>query len=237
MMRPEDAGEVHEDGTLTFLRSWAWKREHRVRFHRPYTHTVMLDGSVYKKLVLQQAAFSSEGFASTVWDSAIVISKYFERWPALCKGKWCLDLSAGCGLVGLVLGCLNASVAATDLAPNLQLLQRNFTSNGISGHIMEHRWGADTAALNPPFDVIVACDVMYVEAAVGSLVDSLVALSSPTTLILVAHGRNRQAEPAFLTACLGKLALEDVPYDDLHPVYRCSDVRVCRLRCLGNKDG
>ncbi len=28
---------------------------------------------------------------------------------------------------------------------------------GISGQIMEHRWGAETAALNPPFDVIVAC--------------------------------------------------------------------------------
>ncbi len=35
-----------------------------------------------------------------VWDSSIVMSKYFERWGSRWAGKKCLDLSAGCGLVG-----------------------------------------------------------------------------------------------------------------------------------------
>lgn len=38
--------------------------------------------------------------APAVWDSSIVMAKFFERWPALVQGKRCLDLSAGCGLVG-----------------------------------------------------------------------------------------------------------------------------------------
>ena len=35
-----------------------------------------------------------------MWDSAIVVAKYAERWADRYKGRRCLDLSAGCGLVG-----------------------------------------------------------------------------------------------------------------------------------------
>lgn len=36
-----------------------------------------------------------------VWDSSIVASKYLEKLgPSWLEGKRCLDLSAGCGLVG-----------------------------------------------------------------------------------------------------------------------------------------
>lgn len=66
-----------------------------------------------------------------VWDSSIVLSKYFERHPQLVEGKRCLDLSAGCGLVGLVLCKLGSDVVATDLKENLPLLQRNFNENGM----------------------------------------------------------------------------------------------------------
>jgi hypothetical protein len=80
-----------------------------------------------------------------------------------------------------------------------------------------------------PETVGVLADVMYVADAVGALVDSLCALSSPQTRIIMAHGRNRQAEAAFLNACAGRLNVADIPYDDLHHVYRCGDVRVCQL--------
>lgn len=77
----------------------------RVRFHRPYLHTISAldggDGSTV--LTVGQAKFEAEGFASTVWDSSIVLAKYFERWRGQYAGKRCLDLSAGCGLVGAAL--------------------------------------------------------------------------------------------------------------------------------------
>jgi predicted nicotinamide N-methyase len=66
----------------------------------------------------------------SVWDSAIVLSKWAERHSALIAGKRCLDLSAGCGLVAAALAALGAEVVATDLAPNLPLLRANCEANG-----------------------------------------------------------------------------------------------------------
>ncbi|KAI8472236.1 MAG: putative methyltransferase-domain-containing protein [Monoraphidium minutum] len=188
-----------------FCRAWAWKREHRPdrdRFHRPYTHALALpppaaapgggngDGGAGGAgggaaiaptcvLVIKQRKFGPEGFASTVWDSSIVLSKWAERWPARVAGRRCLDLSAGCGLVGIVLARLGAAVVATDLAPNLQLLRDNCDANApCAVRVVEHRWGAGVAPLAPPFDYVFGCDLMYVEEAVPDLVETLRALAS-----------------------------------------------------------
>lgn len=56
------------------------------------------------ELTIHQAKFAAEGFASTVWDSAIVVAKYAEKHAARMQGKRVLDLSAGCGLVGKWMG-------------------------------------------------------------------------------------------------------------------------------------
>ena len=50
--------------------------------------------------MIKQLPFGVEGFASTVWDSSIVLSKYVQKHPHLFKGKRCLELGAGCGLIG-----------------------------------------------------------------------------------------------------------------------------------------
>lgn len=164
----DDRGDMH------WLRAWAWKREHRpdkARFHRPYLYPLnsmapFLEGKESErkvpgeKLSIEQAPFNAEGFASTVWDSSIVASKYLERYPFLVKGRKCLDLSAGCGLVAVVMGSLQqrqllatdghshvttkegtaeeneeandegSAVVATDLASNLRLLERNCAQIG-----------------------------------------------------------------------------------------------------------
>jgi predicted nicotinamide N-methyase len=79
-----------------------------------------------------QARFrGAQGFASTVWDSSIVVSKLLERQPSLVVGRRVLDLSAGCGLVALAAAKLGAArTVATDLGPNLPLLRRNCERNG-----------------------------------------------------------------------------------------------------------
>ncbi|KAF6266140.1 putative methyltransferase-domain-containing protein [Scenedesmus sp. NREL 46B-D3] len=236
------SGRSSQDDELKrFYRSWAWKREHRPdkeRFHRPYKHTMVLPGSeVSITLSIRQKKFGPEGFASTVWDSAIVAAKYVEKWPELFAGKRCCDLSAGCGLVAVVMAKLGASAAATDLAPNLPLLIDNCKDNGVPDvAVVEHRWGCELQGdLSEPFDVIVACDVMYVDELVPDLVQSLLQLSFTGSTILIAHGRNRPAEPAFKLAAARHFAFELVPDDELDEVYQCSDVDVLRLRRLPAK--
>ena len=166
-----------------------------------------------------------------MWDSSIVLAKFIEgQGSKRFAGKRCVDLSAGCGLPGVVLARLGAAVTATDLAPNLPLLEKNSAANGersgkyraalprtgcVSFHpppataahttplcasaaagcditVREHSWGGDVAHLEPPFDFVFACDVMYIHELVQPLVASLVALSGPSTDIYIAHGRNRQ---------------------------------------------
>jgi Lysine methyltransferase len=98
--------EGRDEELRAFLRSWSWKREHRPdrdRFRRPYEHVLQLTAPQEReeRLCIKQARFlGAEGFASTVWDSSIVVAKYAERWPERFAGARCLDLSAGCGLVG-----------------------------------------------------------------------------------------------------------------------------------------
>jgi len=70
---------------------------------------------------------------------------------------------------------------------------------------------------------------MYVDELVQPLLKSLVALSSISSRILVAHGRNRPAEPAFRAAAAAHFAVEVVPGCELDEVYQCSDVDVLRL--------
>lgn len=107
----------------------------RARFDRPYCHTLGA-GCPCQALTIHQARFRQgvEGFASTVWDSSIVLAKFIERRHREEQGAWagarCLDLSAGCGLVAVVLAALGASVVATDLQANLPLLRKNCDANG-----------------------------------------------------------------------------------------------------------
>ena len=75
---------------------------------------------------------------------------------------------------------------------------------------------------------------MYIEDLVQPLLTSLHALSHNTSEVFVAHGRNRQAEGAFLKVSSGRFSFADVPEEQLHNVYQCSDVRVLKLTRLAH---
>ena len=77
---------------------------------------------------------SRAGICSTVWDSSIVLGRFFEeedrRRPGCFRGQRVLELGAGCGLTGIVLARLGAHVVFTDLEPaSIDLLERNALRN------------------------------------------------------------------------------------------------------------
>ena len=75
---------------------------------------------------------------------------------------------------------------------------------------------------------------MYIVNLVQPLLSSLYALSHDASEVFLAHGRNRQAEGAFLKASSSRFSYMDVPEEQLHDVYQCSDVRVLKLSRLAH---
>lgn len=71
---------------------------------------------------------------------------------------------------------------------------------------------------------------MYIHEAIPQLLQTLLAVTHASSEVLIAHGRNRQAEATFLHACHRGFAVDEVPIEELDPVYQCSDVSVLRLK-------
>jgi predicted nicotinamide N-methyase len=79
-------------------------------------------------------------------------------------------------------------------------------------------------------DLVVATDVLYSHEAVSPLVETLVALSSPKTQVLLAAGRNQHAGEGFWAAARAWFEVHEVSTNALHAAYRCDDVTVWRLQ-------
>jgi predicted nicotinamide N-methyase len=126
------------------------------------------------------------GFASTVWDSAIVLAKFIEKHQEKFRGLRVVELGAGCGLVSVALIHAGAArVVATDLPANTKLLRNNVSRNAPSGKDEGHAWDvkalswgkdANEALDNEPFDLVIATDCMYVAESACLLADTLEAL-------------------------------------------------------------
>eukprot|EP00252_Welwitschia_mirabilis_P004567 TRINITY_DN14884_c0_g1_i1.p1 TRINITY_DN14884_c0_g1~~TRINITY_DN14884_c0_g1_i1.p1 ORF type:complete len:239 (-),score=27.45 TRINITY_DN14884_c0_g1_i1:435-1151(-) len=234
-MASGDSETLRKPSGNAFLRSWVWKREHRPdrdRFHLPYNHKACVNG-LERDLVIFQTPFQTSGFASTVWDSAIVLSKYLEKWPQIVTSKTCLELGAGCGLPGIVAACLGASsVVLTDFPENLELLQKNIESNKVEdiASVRPLVWGSRSDVLAKPFGLVLATDVMYYVEAVNSLLNTLKAASDSDTVILLAYGRNRQAEDTFHEKVSAYFSIRHVTVAELDEVYQCIDVDVLELK-------
>jgi len=226
-----------------------WKREfkgHAARFEQDYAHPLQVNatGQPEAVLTLQQRPFRPEGFASTVWDSSIVLSRMLEhrglqtltRTPR-GEAVSCVELGAGCGLVGLTLAALGGDVVITDLPENLRLLRANVRANSsvasrVVPRVRPLTWGVRLSAellSQAPYDLVVATDVFYARESMPALVDTLLELSGPSSAILLAAGRNRHAETEFFSLARKHWSVVQLQETDLHPTYQAEDVAVWRL--------
>ena len=137
------------------------------------------------------------GTSSVIWPPALLFSKHLCRNSSLVKGKRCVELGAGVGLVGMVVAALGADVVMTDLEAGLPLLEVNAarsTAAAVGGSIKvaELFWGNEQhidALGRYTFDVVLATDVIYHQGAdvMTALVHSISELLSPEGACLLCY--------------------------------------------------
>ena len=167
------------------------------------------------------------GTGATLWEGSVLLARHLVRMHGdggALRGR-ALELGCGCSAVPSLaaarLGCFS-EVIATDggdeaVEDNLVDLQRNIEANARPTdccpiRVRRLEWGAAAAAdLSPPLDCLLASEVVYEAQCVPLLLDTLHALSSPSTLILLfVSERNRAASAAFWEAAPERFAVERV---------------------------
>lgn len=187
---------------------------------------------------------------TSVWPSSLVLVKWVEHvfannltsvcsslTPATFAGKRGIDLGTGVGVAGLGLALLGLNCVLTDIAPVMPALKRNFKKNvggsslGSAGKegvkagkvkVAQLYWGnaKQIEALKPPFDFVVAGDVVYLENIVVPLLETMSALAGPETVVVLGYQiRQLEAHEMFWRLCPQYFDVVKVPREELHPEY------------------
>ncbi|CAE7569666.1 VCPKMT [Symbiodinium sp. CCMP2592] len=159
----------------------------------------------------------------------------WRRW----HGKVGVELGAGLGLPSIVASQLGASVVATDGdASVLTLLRRNVEENRGSGALRAEAllWGSEDPlskiGLDERPDFLLAADVIYASAkeALGrQLLDTLLKLSKPDTVIIISNVRRfregqAKGEGRFFALCDSCYERTALAPGELHPDFRRAGV-------------
>lgn len=187
---------------------------------------------------------------TSVWPSSLVLVKWVEHifstgFASVCEGlspqsfagKRGIDLGTGVGVAGLGLALLGLNCMLTDITPVMPALKRNFKKNvgstslgsaGKAGNktgkvkIATLYWSnqKQIEALKPPFDYVIAADVVYLENIVQPLLETMSALAGPETVILLGYQiRQAEAHELFWRLCPDYFAIQKVPREELAPEY------------------
>ena len=143
-----------------------------------------------------------------------------------------IEIGAGTGAVGLACAALGVpSVILTDLPHLEDLIITNIRKNKLvdRASFTALSWGDSSTALNPPFDIVLASDVLYQHDWVDPLISSLKSLSGLNTVVYLANEhRPKLPFPADRFTAAGFL-IQQVPYAELHPDWRSPDIQLYRL--------
>ncbi|KDO26109.1 hypothetical protein SPRG_08470 [Saprolegnia parasitica CBS 223.65] len=145
----------------------------------------------------------------TVWDAGVVLSHYLDTLGSITmKGKRLVELGAGTALPSIIAARLGANVVATDMSDVLPYTNAAIAANTTQCdaiQAVELVWGRHGAGLKAiahrACDYIVAADVVYNETYFDALQETLRALSSPATRILICFEQRRRDLGTFWASC------------------------------------
>jgi len=175
---------------------------------------------------------------ATVWDAGLVLAKYFENTTTFpvghFKGKRVLELGAGTGVVGIILAALGAKVLLTDRSHLLPLLRENIQTNKCERRAKAEtlEWGSDISSLSPPFDYVIASDVVagcYSEDF-PKLVKTLSDVSDRDTKILLSYEMRGKKDLEFFQLLKEGFEYKKIPNSQLDPHWQSEDIGIFIVR-------
>jgi len=145
---------------------------------------------------------------------------------------------SGTGLVGLSAALLQpAEVVLTDLPKLMPGLKQNIQINELGGsaRAVPLQWGAAPLpdAIEAPFDLVVASDVIYKKDSIGPLTDTLLALTAEHSRIVLSYELRAGTTDWAQRMRERGLSFMRVPHEDLHPHWRADDIGVFIGRRVG----
>ncbi|KAL8228548.1 hypothetical protein R6Q57_016132, partial [Mikania cordata] len=217
-----------------------------------FTNSPVIDLNVGNSKLSFHQDNDSMHVGTTVWPCSLVLVKFIERWhqspsadnpyTALLNFNYkrAVELGTGCGVAAMGLYLLGLKdVVLTDIAPVMPALKHNLKRNKpVLGKMLKtaqlHWNNSDQInALKPPFDIVIAADVVYIEESVAPLLAAMEAMVSDSGFVLLGYQvRSPEAHALFWEQCYRIFGVEKVPHEHLHPeyAYQESDVYILRKK-------
>ncbi|KAK4255550.1 hypothetical protein QN277_008537 [Acacia crassicarpa] len=221
-----------------------------------FTDSPVIELPVRGSVLSLQQDNGSMHVGTSVWPCSLVLVKFVERWAPPppsdsdlntpnpysdlldFRSKRAVEIGTGCGVAGMGLYLLGLTdIVITDIAPVMPALKRNLKVNKpVLGKNLKYStlyWNNSDQikALNPPFDFVIATDVVYIEESVAQLVSAMEALLADNGVVLLGYQlRSPEAHKLFWELCEEVFAIDKVPHDHLHPEYAYEETDVYVLR-------
>mmetsp|Transcript_8633 Transcript_8633/g.15140 ORF Transcript_8633/g.15140 Transcript_8633/m.15140 type:complete len:263 (-) Transcript_8633:249-1037(-) len=161
--------------------------------HDLFTFNIKINNGTTKTIRLTGFKLGSDetdrSTGVTIWQAAPRLADYLQEHSVMCEGKSVLELGAGLGLCGITAYYLGAKIIMTDGDTHvLQKLRENVRQNCGSGdndamtadnNAIECRqllWGSphmEKFSELEKFDTILGADVIYTEASIPPLFDTV----------------------------------------------------------------
>ncbi|KAJ0252604.1 hypothetical protein HA466_0117810 [Hirschfeldia incana] len=188
---------------------------------------------------------------TSVWPCSLVLSKFAERWSTTdssspnpyaelldFRGRRAVELGTGCGVAGMAFHLLGLTeIVLTDMVQVMPALKHNLKRNKaalgkyLKTSVVSWSNRDQISALNPPFDLVIAADVVYIEDSVGQLVAAMEALMKDDGVVLLGYQiRSPEADKLFWEMCGVVFEIEKVPHEHLHPEYAYEEADVYIFR-------